>query len=43
MTYERIEIDWIYAHLLWAYVFSLYVITITAYIWAVLNEFRGRK
>ena len=43
MTYERIEIDWIYAHLLWAYVFSLYVIAITAYIWAVLNEFRERK
>jgi hypothetical protein len=43
MTYERIEVDWIYAHLVWAYVFSIYVITIGFYIWTVLKEFRGRN
>ena len=40
---NRIEIDWIYTHLVWAYVFCLYVIAITGYIWTVLKEFKGRK
>jgi hypothetical protein len=43
MTYQRIEIDYIYSHLVWAYVFSIYGITTLYYIWAVLKEFRGRK
>ena len=43
MHYERIEIYWIYSHLLWAYVFSLYMIAIGGYIWSVLKEFRGAK
>ena len=40
---NRIEIDWIYTHLVWAYVFSIYVIAIMAYGWTVLKELKGGK
>ena len=43
MKYERIDISAVYEHLIWSYVFSLYVIAVTAYLWTVLKEFMGRK
>jgi len=43
MHYERIEIDWIYSHILWAYVFSIYVITTGFHIWTVLRHKRGGR
>ena len=42
MIYERIDIDWIYTHLLWAYVFLIYIVTVIAFL---LHGFakKGRK
>ena len=38
----RIDVDYIYAHLIWAYVFTIYILTVIAFI---LDGFakRGRK
>jgi len=43
MTYERIDVDWIYTHIVWAYVFLIYIVTIGFYIRSVLKELRGQK
>ena len=43
MTYERIDVSMIYAHLTWYYAFSLYVIAIMAYGYTVLKELKGGK
>ena len=38
----RIDVDYIYAHLIWAYVFTIYIIIVVAFI---LHGYanRGRK
>ena len=38
----RIDVDYIYAHLIWAYVFLIYILTVTAFILHGYAK-RGRK
>jgi len=38
MIYERIDIDYIYDHLLWAYVFLIYMITSIMAIYRIWTE-----
>ena len=42
MIYERIDVDYIYTHLLWAYVFLIYIITSIMAIYKIWAELRNK-
>jgi len=40
--YERIDVDWIYSHLVWAYVFLIYLIASLMAIYTIWAELRNK-
>jgi hypothetical protein len=42
MIYERIDIGYIYTHLIWAYVFLIYLITSLMAIYTIWAELRNK-
>jgi len=46
MTYERIDVSMVYTHVIWYFVFTIYLNTVLFgiyAIWADLKGYRGRK
>ena len=43
MTYERIDVSMVYVHLIWSYMFCIYIIMASMGLYAIWTDLKGKR